>query len=79
MSEDAFTPALRAGLDDLARGLGQARVCRTAVVARDLILKSLAEGRAEQALAPEQREAVADTLVAIERLIERLGPAKRRD
>jgi hypothetical protein len=77
MSEDAFSPAMQAGLEDLVRGMTQARICRTAVVARDLLLKSLAESRAEQALGPEQRDAVADTLNAIDRLIERFGLAKR--
>jgi hypothetical protein len=78
MGEDTFTPAMQAGLDDLVRGMAEARVCRTAVVARDLLRKSLAESRAERVLGPEQRDAVADTLDAIDRLIERLGPAKGR-
>jgi hypothetical protein len=77
MSEDAFTPAMRAGLDDLARGVATAQLCRTSVVARGLIRKSLAEGPAEQALGAEQREAVTAALDALDRLIERLGGSAR--
>jgi hypothetical protein len=77
MSEDAFSPAMQAGLDDLVRGVAQARLRVTAIAVRNLLRKSLAEDRAEQALGPEQRDAVADTLNAIDRLIERLGSAKR--
>jgi hypothetical protein len=77
MSEDAFTLAMRAGVDDLVRGMAEARICRTAVVARDLFLKAMAESRAEQALGPEQGDLLADTLDAIDRLIERLGSVKR--
>jgi hypothetical protein len=56
--------------------MAEGRICRSAVVARDLLLKSLAESRAEQVLGQEDREIVADTLDGINRLIERLEPRK---
>jgi hypothetical protein len=74
VGKETFGPAMRAKMEDLVRGMAEARICRSAVVARDLLLKSLAESRAEQVLGQEDRAIVADALDGINRLIERLGP-----
>jgi ribosome assembly protein YihI (activator of Der GTPase) len=74
VDQETFGPAMRAEMEHLVRGMAEARICRSAVVARDLLLKSLVESRAEQVLGPEDRAIVADTLDGINRLIERLGP-----
>ena len=60
-------------MDDPVRGAA-ARVCRSAVVARGLLLNSIAESRAARVLGREEQEIVANTLEVIERLIERLRP-----
>jgi hypothetical protein len=76
VSKEIFSPAMQAGMDDVVRGMAKARICRSALAARNLLLNSIAESRAERVLGQEDRETVADTLAGINRLIERLGPRK---
>ena len=76
MAYETLSPALKRDMDDIVRGMAKARLCRSAVVARDLLFKSIAESRAEKVLGREDQEIVADALNALQRLIARLGPGK---
>ena len=76
MAYETLSPALKCEMDDIVRGMAKARLCRSAVVARDLLFKSIAESRAEKVLGREDQEIVVDTLNALQRLIERFGPGQ---